>query len=70
LVGRIELITPAENASLVSTLNANAESATAMNPTVLGRFAEPRIRHALTTLTAPKAIAYATELLGRAHALP
>ena len=70
LVGRIEVITPSDETALVATLNANAASATAMAPASLGRFAEPRIRHALTKLSTPQAIAYATNLLETAHSLP
>ena len=41
-----------------------------MDPTSLGRFAEPRLRSALGSLTDAASIAYATGVLGAAHALP
>ncbi|HEY2407919.1 MAG TPA: hypothetical protein VGI10_18050 [Polyangiaceae bacterium] len=70
LVGRIEVITPADEAALVAEIDANASSGTAMDPTSLGRFAEPRIRYALGNLTAQASLDYANALLAAAHALP
>jgi hypothetical protein len=71
LVGRVEIITPAEEAALVSSLRQHAAAGAPFDLSTLGRFAEPRLRRALELLTDPTDDrAYAQALLDQAHAQP
>ena len=53
-----------------SAVHAQAATGASFDVTKLGRFAEPRLRRALETLTDPTEVAYATGLLDTAHAMP
>lgn len=69
LVGRVELLTVAEEQQLVSDISA-AASADAIHLTSLGRFAEPRVARALEQLSDPAALQRATTLHQNAHSMP
>jgi len=66
LVGRIEAILPEEDLALVEALHEGKD----VSPASLGRFAEPRLRHALLQLSTPAARERCQALLDEAHATP
>jgi hypothetical protein len=71
LVGRVEVLTPAEESQLVAQIRAAAKTHAAFDLSTLGRFAEPRLRRALEQLTDPTDDrAYAQGLVDQAHAQP
>lgn len=70
LVGRIEIITPHEEASLLLSVRDHARSGAAFDLSVLGRFAEPRLRRALELLVDRNEHNYAQSLVDQAHAQP
>jgi hypothetical protein len=70
LVGRIEALTPEDEAALVQQIEASAASGAVIDPATLGRFAEARVARSLEQLTDAQSIAYAQDLLARAHAMP
>lgn len=67
-MGRIELLTHAEEAELVSALEAAAGANGSLPLESLDRFAEPRLSRAMEQLTAPKALELAKTLRDMAHA--
>jgi hypothetical protein len=69
LVGRVELLTVAEEQQLVSDIQA-AASPDAISLASLGRFAEPRLARALEQLSDPAALQRATTLHQNAHVQP
>lgn len=69
LVGRVELLTPIDEAALASRIE-NAASSDEIDLASLGRFAEPRLARALEQLTTYTALERASTLLATAHARP
>jgi hypothetical protein len=71
LVGRVEVITPAEETQLVAQVRAAAASHATFDLSTLGRFAEPRLRRTLELLTSPTDDrVYAQGRIDQAHARP
>lgn len=68
LVGRIELLTPADEASLDRTLRDAAATGAQVPVASLGRFAEPRLNRALERLPPGAASDSARQLRDQAHA--
>ena len=71
LVGRIEVITKADETALVASIREAAKTHAAFDLAPLGRFAEPRLRRAFDLLTAPTDDkVYAQGLVDQSHARP
>ncbi len=71
LVGRLEVITQAEETELVAKIREAAKTHATFDIASLGRFAEPRLRRALTLLTAPTDdLVYAKGLIEQSHERP
>jgi hypothetical protein len=67
LVGRIEVLTPAEELDLITTLHARRVAGSVFDLTSLGRFAEPRLLRAVEMMRDPDDAAYARQLALEAH---
>lgn len=71
LVGRLEVITKAEETDLVAKIREAAKTHATFDIAALGRFAEPRLRRAQALMTAPTDDApYLQGLIDEAHASP
>lgn len=69
LVGRIEVLTPAEEASLVALVQSNL-GAPELAVASLGRFAEPKLRRACALLTDPAATKWCADVIPVVAAQP
>ena len=70
LVGRIEVMTLAEETELVKTIEADAKAGNPITLAPLGRFAEPRLERATELLTDPTAKALAEMTRKQVHSSP
>jgi hypothetical protein len=70
LVGRIEVILPAEEQDLAAKIHESTKTGIAIDPLSLGRFAEPRVRRANEMLVDVGDATTAADLIASSHALP